>query len=66
MRPKEHLGWTLFRARHDVILANDGRVPKPDGEESLWTRYMRGESEDALLTWMERELGLVELQHSTG
>ena len=56
---KEHLGWTLLSGKRDVILANDGRVLKPDGEESIWTRYMRGESEDTLLGWLEGELGLL-------
>jgi uracil-DNA glycosylase family 4 len=55
---KEHLGWTRFSGKRDVILANDGRVLKPDGEESIWTRYMRGESEDTLLGWLEGCLGL--------
>ena len=56
---KEHLGWTLFSGQRDVILANDGRVLQPAGAESIWTRYMRGESEDTLLGWLEGELGLV-------
>lgn len=39
-------------------LAEDGRVLKPDGEESLWTRHMRGEGEGWLLAWLEAEVGL--------
>ena len=55
----EHLGWTyLSVGEQKVILANDGRVLLPHRGESLWVRYMRGESEDALLVWLEEQLGL--------
>jgi uracil-DNA glycosylase family 4 len=55
----EHLGWTHLRAGdRQVFLANDGRVLRPEASGSLWERFMRGESEDGLLSWLENELGL--------
>ncbi len=55
---KEHLGWTYLRGKREVFLANDGRVLGPEGSESLWKRYMAGETEDGLLAWLEAALGL--------
>ena len=55
----EHLGWTRLEAEgNSVALANDGRILVPVSEESLWVRYMRGEAEDGLLRWLEKQLGL--------
>ncbi len=56
---KQHPGWTLLRGPAGrVVLANDGRVLEPAGQVPLWTRYMRGETEEAVLGWLEKELGL--------
>jgi hypothetical protein len=56
-RMKEHPGHFLFRGKGaPVFIAGDGRVLLPEGEESLWTRHMKGESEDSIvdrvLGWM--------------
>jgi len=56
---REHLGWThLSAGEQKMVLANDGRVLRPHRAESLWIRFMRGETEDDLLAWLEGQLGL--------
>ena len=55
----EHPGWTRLEVEgREVVLAGDGRVLRPPGHDSLWERYMRGETEGMLLGWLEGELGL--------
>jgi len=56
---REHPGYTLLRVDdRRVVLANDGRVLEPSGSASLWHRFMSGESDSALVSWLEVELGL--------
>ncbi len=53
----EHLGWMCLKTESSsVVLANDGRVLVPAGAESLWVRFMHGETEDELLAWLEQVL----------
>ena len=56
---KEHPGHFLLRAiERSVLISGDGRVLQPDGQKSLWERYMNGESESELVRSIERWLGL--------
>lgn len=58
---KEHLGHFIFsdpKADQKVILAGDGRLLLPQNEESLWERYMRGESITRLTESLEVFFGL--------
>jgi hypothetical protein len=58
----EHPGHLHFEQHYvagpDVLLAGDGRVLKPEGNRSLWQRYMQGESVSALARDVESWLGL--------
>jgi hypothetical protein len=58
---KEHLGHFVFsdtKTDQQVILAGDGRLLLPHNEESLWERYMRGDSAIRLTESIEGLLGL--------
>ena len=56
---QEHPGYLIMaNARHEVFLVGDGRILKPAGCESLWDRYMSGDSVAALLRVVETSLGL--------
>ena len=41
-----------------AVLAGDGRVLRSQDYDSLWERYMQGETEGMLLKWLEGELKL--------
>jgi hypothetical protein len=56
----EHPGYLIITGRRrELLLAGDGRVLKPAGCESLWERYMAGESRLSLLRFLETSLGLL-------
>lgn len=44
--------------QRQLLIRGDGRVILPEGHESLWGRYMRGESANGLALWVARLLGL--------
>jgi hypothetical protein len=57
---REHPGYLIITSgEREVFLAGDGRLLKPSGCESVWDRYMSGESTVSLLRMVERLLGLV-------
>jgi hypothetical protein len=55
----EHPGHLIITCGgREVLFAGDGRVLKPAGCESVWERYMSGESVVSLLGFVETLLGL--------
>ena len=59
MAMAEHPGHLIVTCSgRELLFAGDGRVLKPAGCESVWARYMIGESLVSLLRTMESHLGL--------
>jgi hypothetical protein len=58
---REHPGYLIISCgEHEVLFTGDGRLLKPAGCESVWERYMLGESTVSLLRMVEKLLGLAE------
>ncbi|MBI5443602.1 MAG: hypothetical protein HY900_20635 [Deltaproteobacteria bacterium] len=57
---REHPGYFVLSSTKDreVLLRGDGRVLRPEGEASLWERYVTGEPVAELRRWLASRLGL--------